>query len=149
MFELHTHSNNTLLPEGLNVSLLTNRHLATAPSMIHLMAPVSLSFLLTFKVQDFYFVSFTKYSKVQPGETLQINLLATDQVDNSREAVWSLEAPNQQAVCDNTLFILNIHSLTSSSFNRILMLSLPTMIATPIVYQLCSIFPATMIRLPA
>ena len=39
-----------------------------------------------------------QYTLVQPGETLPINLLAVDQVGNSREAVWSLEAPMQAAV---------------------------------------------------
>ena len=39
-----------------------------------------------------------QYTLVQPGETLPINLLAIDQVGNSREAVWSLEAPRQDAV---------------------------------------------------
>lgn len=40
----------------------------------------------------------SQYQLVQPGETLPINLLAIDQVGNSREAVWSLEAPQQEAV---------------------------------------------------
>ncbi len=41
---------------------------------------------------------FLQFEYVQPGETLQISLLATDQVENSREAVWSLEAPSSTAV---------------------------------------------------
>ena len=43
-----------------------------------------------------------QYTLVQPGETLPINLLAIDQVGNSREAVWSLEAPQQEAVSHTT-----------------------------------------------
>ena len=43
-----------------------------------------------------------QYTLVQPGETLPINLLAIDQVGNSREAVWSLEAPAQEAVSHST-----------------------------------------------
>ncbi len=39
-----------------------------------------------------------QYEYVQPGETLQISLLATDQVGNSREAIWSLDAPSSTAV---------------------------------------------------
>lgn len=40
-----------------------------------------------------YFAQYMQDFLVQPGETLQINLLATDQVNNSREAIWSREAP--------------------------------------------------------
>lgn len=71
--------NNELLPEGQNVSRLADSRLATAPSTIH------------FTVEHLL---------VQPGEVLPINLLATDQVNNSREAVWSLEAPAQAANLD-------------------------------------------------
>ena len=39
-----------------------------------------------------------QHTLVQPGESLAISLLALDQVNNSREAVWSLEAPNQDVV---------------------------------------------------
>ena len=46
-----------------------------------------------------------QYTLVQPGETLPINLLAIDQVGNSREAVWSLEAPQQAAVSHSTYII--------------------------------------------
>lgn len=35
---------------------------------------------------------------MQPGEFLQIDLLATDQLGNSREAIWSVEAPSQDPV---------------------------------------------------
>ena len=43
-------------------------------------------------------LSSPQYKLVQPGESLAISLLARDQVNNSREAVWSLEAPNQDVV---------------------------------------------------
>ncbi len=35
---------------------------------------------------------------MQPGELLDINLLATDQINNSREAIWSLQSPGQDPV---------------------------------------------------
>ena len=44
------------------------------------------------------FSLFVQHYLVQPGESLAISLLALDQVNNSREAVWSLEAPNQEVV---------------------------------------------------
>ena len=43
------------------------------------------------------YVQLTEH-RVQPGETVSISLLARDQLGNSREAVWSLEAPGQDAV---------------------------------------------------
>ena len=39
-----------------------------------------------------------QYSLVQSGENVAIDLLATDQINNSHEAVWSLEAPDQSTV---------------------------------------------------
>ena len=44
-----------------------------------------------------------QHQLVQPGESLAIDLLARDQVNNSREAVWSLEAPNQEVVSSSLL----------------------------------------------
>lgn len=35
---------------------------------------------------------------VQPGELLPISLFATDQFNNSREAVWSLQTPDGESV---------------------------------------------------
>lgn len=37
---------------------------------------------------------------VQPGEILSITLYATDQVNNTREAVWSLSSPGVNTVSD-------------------------------------------------
>ena len=53
--------------------------LATSPANIHALAEVQTP-------ED-------TLPLVQPGERLQINLLATDQIANSREAIWSVEAP--------------------------------------------------------
>lgn len=39
-----------------------------------------------------------KYELVQSGELLSIDLLASDEVNNSREAVWSLESPDHSIV---------------------------------------------------
>lgn len=50
-----------------------------------------------------------QYSLVQSGESIAIDLLATDQINNSREAVWSLESPDQSTV-------RNVHILYWSTF---------------------------------
>ena len=39
-----------------------------------------------------------KEPRIQPGEIVSISLLALDQLNNTREAVWSLEAPGRDAV---------------------------------------------------
>ena len=52
-----------------------------------------------------------QYTLVQPGESLAISLLAKDQVNNSREAVWSLEAPNQEVVSSLSLSLSIVPSL--------------------------------------
>ena len=39
-----------------------------------------------------------QYTMVQPGEEVPINLLTTDQLNNSREAIFSLEGPHGQDV---------------------------------------------------
>lgn len=46
-----------------------------------------------------------QYKTVQSDEILSITILASDQVNNSREAVWVLESPNGSTV-NNTLFHL-------------------------------------------
>ena len=39
-----------------------------------------------------------QYTTVQPGETLSLELRSQDQVNNSREAVWSLQGPQGETV---------------------------------------------------
>ncbi|CAI7990699.1 hypothetical protein GBAR_LOCUS524 [Geodia barretti] len=70
------YKNNSLFSAS---NLVNNTNLATAPSTIEIDVD---------------------YTTVQPGESLAIGLLARDQVNNAREAVWSLEAPNQDVNLD-------------------------------------------------
>lgn len=44
----------------------------------------------------------SQFTRVQPGEILPIDLQALDQVNNSREAVWSLESPESMTVSFST-----------------------------------------------
>ena len=54
----------------------------------------------------FFTPLFSQFTVVQPGERLAITLNATDQVNNTREAVWALDAPNQETVSLVSIYLL-------------------------------------------
>lgn len=44
--------------------------------------------------------TYTQHETVQPGERLPLIITVRDQVNNSREAIWSLDGPHGDSVCD-------------------------------------------------
>ncbi|XP_019851702.1 PREDICTED: uncharacterized protein LOC109581757 [Amphimedon queenslandica] len=76
-------------------NIVQDEELATAPLRLH---------------------SSINFNTVQPGEYLSITLFATDQLNNSREAVWSLNSPDQDTQLDalsanNDTFIYTVPAL--------------------------------------
>ena len=43
---------------------------------------------------------YVQHEIVQPGERLPLIITVRDQVNNSREAIWSLDGPHGDSVCD-------------------------------------------------